>query len=191
MQRVGILGGSFDPVHNAHLRIAKSFLKSGLIEKLLVIPAPSPPHKSDLQTSFQHRFEMLKIAFQDWKNVEVSDLEERLPIPSYSIQTIQHLQEKNPETRFYLCLGEDSLSHFHKWYKYKEIIKQITIMVAERPGFDSSTVEKEILEKTIFVDHDPFGISSTEIRESMNDQNGTDKIPVPVLEYIRTYHLYE
>lgn len=190
MKRVGILGGSFDPVHNGHLRIAKSFLKSGLIEKLLVIPAPSPPHKNDLRASFWHRLEMLNLAFQDWDDVEVSDLEERLPAPSYSIQTIQYLQRENPDTLFYLCLGEDSLTHFHTWYRYKEIIEQITLLVAERPQFDSSDIEKELLEKTIFVDHKPLDLSSTEIRELTEDQIESNRIPESVQKYIHTHNLY-
>lgn len=189
-KRIGILGGSFDPVHNGHLQIAKSFLNSGLIEKLLVIPAPSPPHKNDLRASFQHRFKMLQLAFQNWDNVEVSDLEEKLPAPSYSIQTIQYLQQEYPETLFYLCLGEDSLIHFHKWSRYREIIERITLLVAERPRFDSSIIEKELLEKTIFVDHEPVKLSSTEIRESTDDQNESSRLPESVQEYILIHNLY-
>ena len=190
MRRIGILGGSFDPVHNGHLRIAKSFLDSHLIEKLLIIPAPSPPHKNDLRASFCHRIEMLKLAFQDWDGVEVSDLEEKLSAPSYSIQTIEYLQREHPNTLFYLCLGEDSLIHFHTWFRYKDIVERVTLLVAERPHFDSSIIDKELLEKTIFVDHKPINLSSTEIRKSKDDQNGTKSIPESVQEYMHTYKLY-
>ena len=190
MQRVGILGGSFDPVHKGHLRIAKSFLKSGLIEKLLVIPAPAPPHKDDIRVGFKHRYEMLKLAFQDWSGVEVSDLEEKLPAPSYSIQTIEYLQLEHPNTLFYLCLGEDSLIHFHTWFRYKDIVERVTLLVAERPHFDSSIIDKELLEKTIFVDHKPINLSSTEIRKSTDNQNGTKSIPESVLEYMHIHKLY-
>ncbi len=190
MQRIGILGGSFDPVHIGHLRIAKSFLKSGLIEKLLVLPAPSPPHKDDLRVGFKHRFEMLKLAFKDWADVEVSELEMSLPVPSYSIQTIQYLQQKNPETLYYLCLGEDSLIHFHTWYRYRKIIEQITLLVAERPRFDSSVIEKELLERTIFVDHEPFDLSSTEIRETTDDPFESNRLPDLVQQYILNHNLY-
>lgn len=190
MRRIGILGGSFDPVHNGHLRIAKSFLNSGLVEKLLVLPAPSPPHKNNLRASFQHRIEMLKLAFQDWTDVEVSDMEERLPVPSYSIQTIQYLQKENPENLYYLCLGEDSLIYFHTWHRYREIVKHVTLLVAERPRFDSSVIEKELLESTIFVDHEPVDLSSTEIRESTEYRNGSNRIPESVQEYIDSHNLY-
>lgn len=189
-QRIGILGGSFDPVHNGHLRIAKSFLDSGLIEKLLVIPAPSPPHKHDLRVSFQHRFTMLQLAFQNWDRVEVSDLEKKLPAPSYSIQTIQNLQHEYPESIFYLCLGEDSLIHFHTWHRYRDIIGRVTLLVAERPRFESSLIEKELLEKTIFVDHIPVDLSSTEIRESSDNPKESNRIPGSVQEYIQSHNLY-
>lgn len=190
MQRTGILGGSFDPVHNGHLRIAESFLNSGLIEKLLVIPAPTPPHKTALQVEFTHRMEMLKLAFQHQNSVEISDLEAHLPAPSYSIQTIQYLQDRNPENVYYLCLGEDSLIHFHSWHRYREIIQKVTLLIAERPGFDSSAVDQELLENSIFVDHDPYELSSTEIRETKIGNIELSRIPKPVLKYINDHNLY-
>lgn len=189
-KRIGILGGSFDPVHTGHLRISESFLNSGLIEKLLVIPAPTPPHKTALRANFTHRVEMLKLAFRDQDSVEISDLEERLPSPSYSIQTIQHLQKENPENVYYLCLGEDSLVHFHTWHKYQEIIENVTLIVAERPGFDSSKVGQKILDSTILVDHQPNDISSTEIRTTKEGVIDRNKIPESVMEYIKTHNLY-
>jgi len=190
MQRIGILGGAFDPVHNGHLRIAKSFLTSGLIEKLLVIPAPSPPHKMELRANFSHRFNMLKLAFHNWENVEISDLETKLPTPSYTIQTIQFLQQEYPDDIYYLCLGEDNLIHFNKWHKYREIMDRITLLVAERPGFDSSMIDKTLLEKTIFVDHKPYDLSSTEIRKSSVEVIERNKVPESIQEYINTHNLY-
>ncbi len=190
MQRIGILGGAFDPVHYGHIRIAESFLRSGLIEKLLVIPTPSPPHKAKIRTDFTHRIEMLKLAFQDWDGVEISDLEEKLPEPSYSVQTIQHLQQDNPENIYFLCLGEDSLIHFHSWHRYEEIIEKVPLLIAERPGFDSSKVDRELLESSIFVDHTPYNVSSSEIRETKKSRNELKSIPKSVKEYIETHNLY-
>ena len=190
MQRIGILGGSFDPVHFGHLRIAESFLRSGLIEKLLVIPAPTPPHKAEIRTDFTHRIEMLKLAFQDWDGVEISDLEMKLPAPSYTVQTIQYLQQENPENIYFLCLGEDSLIHFHTWHRYKEIIEKVPLLVAERPGFDSSLVDQQLLENAVFVDHTPYDVSSSEIRETKESRNELKSILKSVKEYIETHNLY-
>jgi len=185
---VGIFGGSFDPVHKGHVSISESFLNSGLIDELLVLLTPAPPHKRDQnQAPYAHRLEMLKIAFGGIDDVQVSDIEQSLPKPSYTLQTIEHLRKTFPGRLFYLCLGEDSLSHFHEWYKYRQILKTVSLIVARRPDFDSSSVDPEILERTIFTDHNPVDISSTQIRAG---QISKKVLPEKVAEYIRRHHLY-
>lgn len=188
-KRVGIFGGSFDPVHKGHIKIARSFLNSGLIRELLILLTPSPPHKQAMdQTDFFHRFEMLKLVFQSEEKVRVSDLEKDLPQPSYSLQTIKHLQNRYPDSIFYLCLGEDSLRDFHKWHKYKKILERVTLLVARRPDVDTSPVDPEVLEKVIFIDHEPVPVSSTEIRNRSEKER--NELPPSVAEYIEKHHLY-
>jgi len=188
-KRVGIFGGSFDPVHNGHIQIAKSFLNSGLIQTLLIILSPSPPHKTEKsQSDYSHRFKMLKLAFKDMPDIEVSDLESILPKPSYTVQTIEYLKENYPEKLFYLCMGEDSLRDFHEWYHYKEILQLVNLLVASRPNIESSGVDPEILEQVIFVDHDPVDVSSTKIRQS--EKNEMEHLPEPVDRYIKKHNLY-
>lgn len=188
-KRVGILGGSFDPVHRGHVRIAGSFLKSGLIDELLVLLAPDPPHKKNQKkTDFSDRFEMLKLAFEKMENITVSDLEKKLPGPSYTIQTIEYLQKVNFNTLFYLCLGQDSLQNFHKWHRYKDILNKVDLLVAERPGFGDSGVDPEILEHVIFVEHKPYAASSTSIR--LSDGKGKELLPDSVAAYIEKNNLY-
>ena len=188
---VGILGGTFDPVHTGHVQIAESFLKSGVIDRLMVLPAPSPPHKQNQERrSFQDRFNMLQIAFQDVERVEVSDIEQKLPKPSYTIRTIDYLQNSFPDQNWYLCFGGDTLATFHKWYQYQEILKRVTLLVAERPGYDSSSIDPKILKKTIFVDHQPVDISSTEIRDTVQIDGKNLQVPSGVWAYIREKGLY-
>ena len=187
----GILGGTFDPVHTGHVQIAESFLNSGVIDRLLVLPAPSPPHKQNQERrSFQDRLNMLQIAFQDIERVEVSDIEQQLPEPSYTISTINYLQNSFPDQNWYLCFGGDTLATFHKWYRYQEILKHVTLLVAERPGYDSSSIKPEILEKTIIVDHEPVDVSSTDIRDSVRIDGKNLHVPSGVWEYIREKGLY-
>lgn len=189
-KRIGILGGSFDPVHCGHVRIASSFLTSGLIDTLLILLSPYPPHKQNReQAAFSHRFEMLKLAFRGIERVEISDLEKKLEKPSYTLHTLEYLQKENPETLYYLCLGEDSLQHFDEWYKYRKILKKADLLVAERPGFDKSGVDKEILEHAIFVEHDPYPISSTAIRKLR--VNIKEDLPNAVAAYIEKNNLYD
>ncbi|MGF1670892.1 MAG: nicotinate (nicotinamide) nucleotide adenylyltransferase [Balneolaceae bacterium] len=189
--RVGIFGGSFDPVHNGHIAVIHSLLKSNLFDFVRVLLTPHPPHKRDIkQASYEHRFAMLELAVSDIQNVMVSKLETRLPQPSYSLQTIDYLQRTEPENLFFLCLGEDSIVSFRNWYKYEEILKKTTLVIAERPGFDKKMVDAEILEKSIFVEHNPVDISSTGIR-NRNRSDFQNEVPPNVAEYIQQHNLYE
>ena len=191
-KRVGIFGGSFDPVHNGHTGIVKSFLASRLVDEILVLLTPDPPHKNpQTQAGFNHRLAMLKLAFGEMGNVRISDLENRLPKPSYTLQTIEYLQREYPETTWYLCIGADSLAAFHTWHRYKDIIDKITLLVAERPGFDHSKIDPAILENTIIVKHTPIEISSTHIREKTRAATSSPSLPEPVAGYIREHRLYE
>lgn len=192
-ERIGVFGGAFDPVHNGHISIALSFLKSNVVHRLLILPTPDPPHKKkDSLTSFQHRLRMLEIAFKDMEKVTVSELENRLPSPSYSLQTINHLQKINPSAVYYLCIGEDSLESFNSWYKYREVLKKSCLLVAERPGYHASKISDDILERAIFVDHHPIAISSTEIRNHTGKRNTLYQLSIPdeVREYIAGNNLY-
>ncbi|MEX0994578.1 MAG: nicotinate (nicotinamide) nucleotide adenylyltransferase [Balneolaceae bacterium] len=191
-KRIGILGGSFDPVHNGHILIARSFLKSKVIHQLLITPAPSPPHKRGLSATFSHRYEMLKLAFQDEKRILISDIENNLPEPSYTLRTIETLQQKHPDNLFYLCMGGDSLAGLTSWYKYQQIMDKVSLLVAERPGVNHLEIAEHIKENAIFADHSPFEVSSTFIREERTGHQRVENLPLPdkVAEYISNHHLY-
>ncbi len=186
-KRIGILGGTFDPVHYGHIEIVESFLRSNLLDEIHILVAPDPPHKlSRTITPFRHRFEMARIAFSDYLDAIVSDLEDRLPKPSYTVQTIEYIMQQYPDDIFYLCMGEDNIQIFDDWHKSREILDLVTLIVAERPGFDSTGVSPEILERTIFVDHEPVDMSSSDFR----NLERKEMIPEKVLEYIHTHQLY-
>lgn len=191
--RIGILGGTFDPVHNGHLSIARSFLKSGYIDELWVIPVSSPPHKRDARlTDFHVRKRMLEAAFSEFDHVVISDIENRLAQPSYTIQTLEHLKEAYPEKTFYLCIGEDSLSGFPSWYKPDRILDECELLVAVRPGADTENVGSDLIRKAHFVEHDPVQISSTELRDRIREgQEVTELLPPRVLEIITNEELYK
>ncbi len=189
MKRIGIFGGSFDPVHTGHIESVQSFLNSRLIDEVWVLLTPDPPHKSGRKMApFSNRMEMLQLAFGDHKDVTISDVENSLPSPSYSLQTVRHLKSRYPDDTFFLCLGGDSLAEFHTWHKYREILKECSLMVVLRPGFSREGISDEILEKTVFVDHKPVKASSTQVRK---DASASDQIlPAQVKEYIEKHQLY-
>lgn len=190
--RIGIFGGTFNPVHNGHVAIAESFLRSDKIDKLWVLLTSFPPHKQSSKfVSYEIRLEMLESAFSDAKNVSISTVEQELPKPNYTIDTVRHLKSKFPEFQFLYCMGEDSLSEFHTWMNYRDLIKQCELLVAKRPGHSHQEVDSEILEQTHFVEHIPVNISSTEIRKKLKQgKNISEEVPEKVLDIIMKEGLY-
>lgn len=192
-ESVGIFGGTFDPVHKGHLAIARSFLDSGFISRLWITLTPDPPHKEgQVLTSFQLRFKMLKRAFEGWDQVQISDIENKLPDPSYTIQTLRHLTKEYPDKRFYLCIGEDSARNFHKWYKWQQILEYCELLIARRPSPEEMDLDPKITNKAHIIDHNPVSISSTEIRENaMKNGDISDLVPTSVNTFIKENNLYK
>lgn len=190
---IGLLGGSFDPVHNGHLSIVRSFLESEFISKLWILLTPDPPHKTDRTLSdYEHRFKMLKAAFRHFDAVKITDIENKLPRPSYTIQTLQYLVEKYPDQKFYLCMGEDSLRDFKQWKNWKDILNTTELLVARRPSNRTIDLDSEIVDKTHFIDHEPVNISSTEIRDRVaKGKDITALVPGKVHSIITKANLYQ
>jgi nicotinate-nucleotide adenylyltransferase len=190
--RVGLFGGTFDPVHNGHISIAESFINTEMIDELWVLLTPYPPHKQENNpATYKIRLEMLESAFKDTSGIKVSTIENELTKPSYSVQTIRHLKKKYPDTTFFYCMGEDSLNKFHTWKYYEEILEECRLLVAQRPGASHQEVEKAILGRTHFVTHTPLDISSSEIRELVSEgRTITDIVPTEVAKTIEKEQLY-
>ncbi len=191
--RIGLFGGTFDPVHSGHVALVNSFLKSGLIDELWILPSPDPPHKTDKNiTPFEHRKKMLDLLFENADQVLINDIEQKLPLPSYTIQTIQYLKQKYPEHQFYLCIGGDSIANFDSWYKADRIAEECDILVAERPDSGTDTTDNRFLQRATFVEHTPVKVSASSLRTRLaeNSDKPTDDIPSEVMAYIREQGLY-
>ncbi len=191
--RIGLFGGTFDPVHNGHLSIADSFLKSGQLDELWVLLTPFPPHKEDANhASYPLRLKMLETAFEGLSNISILTIENELPRPSYSFNTIRHLKKTyGSDYEFYFCIGEDNLAKFNTWKFHEKILDETRLIVAQRPGSDHSEVESYILEKTTFVYHDPLDYSSSEVKEMINNRNALENmLPEKVLNIIEAEELY-
>lgn len=190
--RVGLFGGTFNPVHNGHLAIANAFLNSSQIDELWVLLSPMPPHKLKTEpVSYDLRLEMLHAAFDEISHTKISTVEKELPRPSYSFKTIHHLKELYPEYEFVFCMGEDSLAQFNTWKFHEKILDQVNLLVAKRPGTSHSKVEDYILTKTLFVLHTPIEVSSSSIKHLINKENELKKlIPEKVFQIIQRERLY-
>ncbi|SMO36598.1 nicotinate (nicotinamide) nucleotide adenylyltransferase [Gracilimonas mengyeensis] len=189
---VGLFGGTFDPVHNGHLAIAKAFLDSPHIDELWVLLTPYPPHKqNDQQSHYKMRLNMLEAAFADFTKVKISTIENELPKPSYTVQTVRYLKKEHPETTFYFCMGEDSLAQFHTWKHHEQILEECDLLVAHRPGESHDDVDPDILSKVHFVDHQPLEAASSDIRKRKREGISiSGYVPEKVLAIIKKNQLY-
>ena len=191
--KIGLLGGTFDPVHNGHLSIANSFLKSGVISQLWILLTPDPPHKKEQeQTLFEIRLEMLKAAFDGMDHVRVMTIENELPSPSYTHRTIAYLKRLYPEKNYFLCIGGDSLVNFHTWKEYSTILEETQLLVVNRPGEALGTVSDEIMSKVTLVEHEITGDSSSEVKRRVtNGESISDLVPPQVEKIIFEKKLYK
>lgn len=200
-KRVGIIGGSFDPVHTGHLVIAQDAMEKLELSEVIFIPADIPPHKQHLQQAdVGHRMNMLQLATEADLRFSVSDIEIQRGGVSYTIDTIREIQELRPECELVLIVGTDTLVDLHNWYEIDELLDLCEVASLMRPG-ESSMVElankieltdarKEKLLANVIEAH-LIGISSTEIRMRVAEGLGIRYlVPAEVEMYIFEHSLY-
>lgn len=169
---VAVFGGTFDPVHLGHIRMAEYTLDVLGMDKLIVLPNGNPPHKADKdKTSFEHRYNMLMSAFKNMQNVEISDFEADTSKHSYSVDTMRYFRKKYNDKTFFV-MGADSLLTIDKWYKYEELLSENSFIVFKRKG-EGNLQEVADKYKTLYgteiriADMPPEDVSSTEIRRDI------------------------
>lgn len=177
MRKVILFGGSFDPIHNGHLEVAKNALKDLKAESLWFILAKNSPFKSG-HSNYHHRLSMVKKMIGSYNKMKVSTIEETMPEPSYTIDTVRLLVKKYPNTKFYWLIGSDQIKDLDKWKEFEELDSLVEFVVYKRLGYDESHKYKEIKGS-------PIDVSSTSIRE------GTSTNTHPkVLSYMMYEGLY-
>jgi nicotinate-nucleotide adenylyltransferase len=197
--KIGILGGTFDPVHNGHLAIARAAMKKLGLKKVVFIPSHRTPLKDRPNISEPgHRWKMLEAAIGDTKGFEISDIELYRPGPSYTIDTLKALKAGfNPGDELFFIMGWDSLNELPRWKQAAELVKLCTIAAFTRPNTPEPDMKK--LEKAIpglkghyvLLDIPPVDISSTDIRDMVKDGRDIGElVPAPVKKYIREQRLY-
>jgi len=188
--RIGILGGTFNPVHNGHIRLAEFARKKLKLDKIIFIPVNIPPHKKGPDiTEPLFRYDMVRLAIEGMPNFEVSDIEVRKKGTSYSVETLKILKEKfGPEAELYFITGADSLYELAEWKDVDEIFALARFVVANRPGFPVARVPEGV--EAIEVPE--MDISSSEIRDKIRD-GATVKgiVPDKVISYIKEKGLYK
>ncbi len=146
--RLGILGGTFDPVHLGHLRAAQEALEILGLDEMLFVPAAIPPHKPDREIlPFESRRRMLRLAIAGNPRFRLSDIERRMPGKSYTVHTLKRLREENAETEFFFLVGCDAFFEMDTWYKFKEIFRLAAIVVLCRPEYGEEAILEFVSKK--------------------------------------------
>lgn len=193
MKRIGILGGSFNPPHVAHLigaEVAKDALK---LDTVIFIPASIPPHKQDMTLpNGDMRLRMTEAAIEGNPAFQVSGIELDRTGPSYTIDTLRELRMLYPDAQFVLLIGMDNLEIFHTWRAYDEILRMAELGVMVRPGYSKVNVKPQLLERVNFVEIPLLEISGTDIRHRVkNGLSIRSMVPEPVKRIIEEEALYK
>lgn len=192
--KIGLFGGTFDPIHVGHLIIAETVRSDFSLDRLLFVPAAVPPHKKyrDI-SSGSIRLEMVRSAISGHPYFEVSDAEIRRGGISYTVETVRRFQESEEwaGNAFYLLIGADSFRDLKNWKKPKEILDRIRVLVVERPSFGIEEIEAGFDEGVTLVRAPLVGISSNEIRRRVREGKSIRYwVPESVEQIIRREGLY-
>lgn len=200
MKRIGIFGGSFNPVHLGHTALAAYICDKGLVDEVWMMVSPQNPLKQNLALlDEEHRLTMLKLAVASYPTLRACDFEFHLPRPSYTYYTLQALREAYPDHEFSLIIGEDNWLHFDRWYRSKNILSETHIIVYPRDSVESQELSKKREEQVSTVNSQPtilenpplFPFSSTEVRNTLIAGNDVSHMLHPdVAAYIQRHKLY-
>ncbi|MCB5362852.1 nicotinate (nicotinamide) nucleotide adenylyltransferase [Pusillimonas sp. CC-YST705] len=193
--KIGLLGGSFDPVHLAHIALAETALHTLSLDEVQLIPAAAPWQKTGLAASASQRLHMLQLAVRDRPGLSVNPIEINRGGASYTIDTLLALPGN---TEYYWILGSDQLNNFCTWHRWQEVASMVRLVVAQRPGADPQTPQAllthlETQGRTlIFLPFAPLSISATAIRQRLAQGQTVDHLlDESVLQYIHTQRLYQ
>lgn len=190
--RIGVFGGSFNPPHIGHLIIAEWMREEFDLNRILWMPAARSPFKiEDKLVEAAQRLEMVRCAVQGNPNFDVSDIEVRRGDVSYTIDTLQHLREKNPEHELFLLMGSDSLAGFPDWKEAEAIAETAPLLVFKRPG-EAETLPADWLRPYVRIAEAPrLEISATAIRDRCRRRLSIRYlVPDAVRTYIEKHDLY-
>lgn len=190
--RIGIFGGSFNPIHSGHAIIAHHIITSGAVDRLWLMVSPVNPLKvgNERQVADTDRLRMVEMVSRPMEGVETSAFEFTMPKPSYTIDTLNALQAKFPDDEFHLVIGADNWAVFDRWRNSEEILAKYHLLVYPRLGFDVE-IPEELRDRVTLVDAPIIELSSTMVRERLaKGQSVRYYVPDEVLGYIERNNLY-
>ena len=197
MPKIGIMGGTFNPVHNAHIELAQKALTQFGLDKVLFITSGNPPHKKNsIIPDATLRHKMVSLAIEDYPQFEAYDYEVKKQTYSYSYETLKHLKHLNRENELYFIIGADSLHNITSWVKPRLIMEMCTLLVYSRKGYDMEKdlreLKKEYYMKAQFIDAPEIDISSSNIRNMIAEgKDVSGFMPPKALDFISRTMLYK
>lgn len=183
MNKIGLYGGTFDPVHHGHLILAREAIESLDLDKLVLVPAATSPFKTAPSSSGELRLKMLEAAIQGEPRFSIDDFELHRPPPSYTIDTVQEIRKREAGAKISLLIGADNVGELSKWHRFEELEKIVRFVVLDRTGraYDHSY---QVIQRTV-------DISATEIRKRVaSGRSIRYLVPPAVEEIIRRHKLY-
>lgn len=186
--KIGIFGGSFNPIHIGHEKIAFLALEKLDLDKLIIVPVGIPSHKKKAFYDAEFRLELCRKVFDENKKIEVSDIEVKSSEISYTYKTLKNLRKiYGEEHEYFEILGEDSVNYFEKWKNYKEILEKSKVVVFRRKNYEKDYKHLEH-SSIIYLESPYFNYSSTEIRKKIkNKENFESLINKKILNLILKY----
>ena len=191
---IALLFGSFNPVHNGHLAMARAALQSDKCDEVWFVVSPHNPLKSlNTLASANDRAHMVSLALQNESQIKICTIEFDMPTPSYTIHTIFKLKEEYPSFNFHILCGTDVVNSLPAWYKFKELIQEVKFLVCSRETNTENSAHslvQQFLKQFEFIPFQPLNVSSTQIRESIANSRKSDDLSAQVQEYIIAQKLY-
>ena len=191
MKKIGCFFGTFDPIHNGHLRLIDFFVNETDLDEVLIIITPLNPLKSKSLTTKEDRLKMAEISILNKKNIRISKIEFLMNKPNYTINTLNELSRLNPENKFVLLIGEDNLIRFNEWKNHEKILESYNLYVYPRKN--DFSIPKEFLNNpNIKLFNAPLlKISSSQIRKNLEENMDIiDLIHPKVYKYIKENKIY-
>ncbi len=188
---IGLFFGSFNPIHNGHLALAKQLLSTVGFEEIWFVLTPQNPLKEEtFLAKDEVRMYMLNLAIINEPRFRICTIEFDLPAPHYTINTLTELKKLYPDNKFSLIIGADNLAIFHRWKDYQVILSDYSVFVYPRKGTELNYLKKQYPQVQM-IDAPLFAVSSTEIRELIKKhENISDFLPVSVVDFITKNKLY-